>query len=110
MIVRIWRTAIEPHREAEYREFEQQQSLPMFRQQTGFLGVLFLRSNTSAAALTLWGSEEDVERLARSPTYLATVERLERTRLLRGDQTVEAFEVAGAHIHPALESGIFEPG
>jgi heme-degrading monooxygenase HmoA len=102
VIVRIWRTAVDTGREDEYREFEEQQSLPMFRRQAGFLGVLFLRSNQGAAALTLWAGNEEVERLAQSPTYLATVERLERTGLLGGDQTVEVFEVAGAHIDHAV--------
>lgn len=102
MIIRIWRTAVDPGRRDEYREFEEQHSLPMFRRQAGFLGVLFLRSKQGAAALTFWAGDEDVERLAQSPTYLATVERLERTGLLSGDQTVELFEVAGAHIDHAL--------
>jgi hypothetical protein len=104
VIVRIWRTALDTSREHEYREFEEQQSLPMFRRQAGFLGVLFLRSNQGAAALTFWACNQDVERLAQSPTYLATVQRLERTGLLGGDQTVEVFELASAHLDHALAS------
>jgi heme-degrading monooxygenase HmoA len=102
VVVRIWRTAIDASRDDEYREFEERRSLPMFREQPGFLGVLFLRSNEGAAALTLWESKEDLGRLAHSRTYLATVERLERTGLMRGDQTVEVLEVAGAHVDSAL--------
>jgi heme-degrading monooxygenase HmoA len=103
MIVRIWRTELDPTRESEYREFEQQHSLPMFRRQPGFLGVLFLRAmSDTAAALTFWKSREDAIRLVKSSSYRETVVRLEQTGLLRGDQTVDISEVAGAHIEDAL--------
>ena len=70
----------------------------MFREQAGFRGVVFLRSEQGAAALTFWETEADVEQLARSATYRATVERFGQTNLLRGAQTVEMFEVAGTHL------------
>jgi heme-degrading monooxygenase HmoA len=98
MIVRIWRTGLDLSREDEYRAFEETQSLPMFRQQAGFRGVLFLRQDGSAAALTYWESPEAVARLGESDTYRATVDRLEQTRLLRGSQTVEVFQVTAGHL------------
>ena len=51
-----------------------------------------------AAALTLWEARDDVNRLAFSGTYRGTVRRLEQTGLLRGDQTVEVFNVASLDI------------
>lgn len=94
MLVRIWRTGVDASRLAEYGEFERERSLPMFREQRGLLGVLFLReADDRAAALTLWEDEEAVQALATSPSYRETVEALLATGLLRGEQTVEVFEV-----------------
>ncbi len=98
MIVRMWRTAIDPNRRDEYADFEQEHSLPMFRQQAGFLGVLFLRTDEGAAALSFWESRQHVEHLSVSASYRATVERLESTGLLRGEQTLEVFEAEGVHL------------
>jgi heme-degrading monooxygenase HmoA len=101
-VARLWKTGIDPTRHGEFRDFEQRYSLPMFREQRGFLGVLFLHSAAGAAVLTLWASREDAERLAESSAYRATVARLEQTGLLRGEQTIEVFEMTGAHIARSL--------
>ncbi|MCA1847840.1 MAG: hypothetical protein LC704_02430 [Actinobacteria bacterium] len=94
MLVRIWRTGVDAARLAEYGEFERERSLPMFREQRGLLGVLFLReADDRAAALTFWEDEEAIQALATSPSYNRTVEALLATGLLRGEQTVEVFEV-----------------
>lgn len=106
MIVRIWKTGIDRIRESDYKLFEEERSLPMFRKQTGFLGVLFLRSTDGAAALTFWESAEDVARLPESSTYRETVGQLETTGLLRGDQVIETFEVAATHLDPLDSLGI----
>lgn len=102
MIVRLWRTELNDGCKAEYRAFEEEHSLPMFREQKGFLGVLFLRDKEGAAALTFWENAEAVTRLAESATYRATVERLEGTGLLHGHQTVEVFQVVGEHLERPL--------
>jgi heme-degrading monooxygenase HmoA len=94
VLVRIWRTGVEDARLAEYGEFERERSLPMFWEQRGLLGVLFLReADDRAAALTFWEDEEAIQALATSPSYNRTVEALLATGLLRGEQTVEVFEV-----------------
>ena len=94
MLARIWRTSVDAARLAEYGEFERKRSLPMFREQRGLLGVLFLReADDRAAALTFWEDEEAIQALATSPSYNRTVETLLATGLLRGEQTVEVFEV-----------------
>src|SRR5215210_1273041 len=55
MIVRIWRTGVDRSRLEEYAHFEEERSLPMFREQPGLIGVLFLREGEDrAAALTFW--------------------------------------------------------
>ena len=43
MIGRIWRTHVLLDRAVEYEAFARDVSLPMFRQQQGFEGVLMLR-------------------------------------------------------------------
>ena len=99
MLVRIWRTGIDRGWLQEYASFEEERSLPMFREQRGFLGVLFLREGADrAAALTLWEDMAAVEALATSSSYLRTVEELVDTGLLIGGQSVDVFEVKGGRL------------
>ncbi len=76
MIVRLWRTKIVLTRIEEYKRFEQEHSLPMFRRQTGFLGVLFLGHGETHAVLSLWKDTQAVEALDTSPTYQQTVQKI----------------------------------
>ena len=99
MIVRIWRTGVDRNRLEEYARFEEERSLPMFREQRGFLGVLFLREGADrAAALTLWEDMAAVEALTTSPSYLRTVQVLVNTGLLIGEQSIDVFEVKGGRL------------
>lgn len=106
MLLRIWRTGVDPHRWSEYARFEREHSLPMFRQQPGCRGVLFVRSSegSGAAACSFWDDQEAIDQLAKSPTYQATVGRLRGTGLLTGTQSVEVFKVAGGALE--LLSGV----
>ena len=112
MIVRIWRTKIDPTRAGEYEAFARDQSLPMFRQQSGFLGVLFVGSDGRRAVATLWEDADSIERLSGSTTYQTTVSRLVETGLLRGQQSVEVLTEHGDPPHvEALErlfSGVLD--
>ena len=96
MLFRIWRTDVDPQRWPDYARFEREHSLPMFRQQPGCYGVLFVRMSdgSGAAACTFWEDRGAIDRLAKSPTYQATVARLLATGLLTGTQSVEVFDVA----------------
>jgi heme-degrading monooxygenase HmoA len=68
MVARIWRTGVKPERFEEYERFERERSLPMFREQRGFVGVLFMREKADrAAVLTLWEDEKAVGELEASP-------------------------------------------
>lgn len=104
MIVRIWRTGVDPARVVEYETFAADESLPMFRKQSGFSGVLFLRTGGYASVVTLWEDMHAVERLADSPTYLETVKRIADSGILVGDQVIEVFEAHGLYVEP----GVFE--
>ena len=57
MMVRIWRTAVNLEREPEYKRFQNEESLPMFKAKEGCLGVLFLREPAGWAALSFWRDE-----------------------------------------------------
>jgi len=96
MLLRIWRTGVDPARWPEYEHFEQEYSLPMFRQQPGCLGVLFVRAGDGkgAAACSFW-DDQQIGRLRNSPTSQGTVARLVATGLLTGEQSVEVYQVAG---------------
>ena len=96
MLLRLWRTGVDPQRWPEYARFEREHSLPMFCEQAGCYGVVFVRTSdgSGAAAWTFWQDWGAIERLAQSRTYQATVTRLLDTGLLTGSQSVEVFDVA----------------
>ncbi len=99
MVARIWRTGVKPERFEEYERFARERSLPMFREQRGFIGVLFMREKADrAAVLTLWEDEMAVEELEASPLYRQTVEVILGSDFLAREQSVEVFEVHGGHV------------
>ncbi len=93
MIVRIWRTKIDQTRADEYRDFAHSRSLPMFRAQPGFVGVLFAAHRAERAVITLWQDLASVETLDHSQTYKITVAEIEASGLLQGHSTVEVLEL-----------------
>jgi hypothetical protein len=101
VVVRIWRTEVDPTRSQDYRDFAHSRSLPMFRAQPGFAGILFGARGAERAVITLWRDLADAEALARSPTYNATVAELEATGLLRGDSAVEVLDLEGVFLYGA---------
>lgn len=102
MIARIWRTQVDEARMAEYERYANEQSLPMFRQQTGFLGVVFLRTPHDCAALTFWEDAAAIAALGDSPSYQETSHRLQETGMLLGEQSVEVFAVRGGTMERVL--------
>jgi heme-degrading monooxygenase HmoA len=108
VIVRSWRTQVDPERIAEYEQFAQTISLPMFRQQEGCLGVFFFHLQNMCEVLTLWDNMASVEKLARSRTYGETVERLNATGMLWGKQSLLYYESHGGFIDIPRLSEILE--
>jgi heme-degrading monooxygenase HmoA len=99
MVARIWRTGVKPERFEEYERFARERSLPMFLEQRGFIGVLFMREEVDrAAVLTLWENEKAVGELEASPQYRQTVEAILGSDLLAREQSVEIFEVHGGQV------------
>jgi heme-degrading monooxygenase HmoA len=96
VIVRIWRTGIDPARAAEYERFAEERSLPMFRAQPGFRGVLFTTAAEGGrAVISFWEDERAVGLLDRSERYRATASALGSSGILRGEQSVEVLTVHG---------------
>ncbi len=95
MIARIWRTEIDELRADEYHRFAHEKSLPMFREQLGFVGVLFAANRTERAVISLWQDAGSAEGLDESESYKATVAAIEATGFLRGESTVATLELHG---------------
>jgi heme-degrading monooxygenase HmoA len=103
VVARIWRTGVKPERFEEYERFARERSLPMFREQRGFIGVLFMREGADRAAmLTLWEDEEAIEELEASSLYRRTVEDILGSGFLAVEQSVEVFEVHGGQVSAAV--------
>jgi heme-degrading monooxygenase HmoA len=96
VIARIWRTGIDPSRAGEYDRFAEDRSLPMFRAQQGFRGVLFTTAAVDRrAVISFWEDRRAVELLDGSASYRDTAAALGSTGILRGEQTVEVLAVDG---------------
>jgi len=106
MIVRLWRTRVEKSRIAEYEENERNRSSPMFREQPGCLGVLFLRLGDECFALTFWNDWDAVNRLKVSKTYLETSAFYSDSGMLIGEPSLQVFEVKGGFLTAQLSENI----
>jgi heme-degrading monooxygenase HmoA len=89
VIVRIWRTRLDPTRLKEYEVFAERHSLPMLGAQRGFLGVLFAGVGSERAVISLWEDAEAVAALDLPPTYRDTVARISATGFLVGSASVK---------------------
>jgi heme-degrading monooxygenase HmoA len=105
MIVRIWRVSIDQARADEYLAFAHTRSLPMFRAQAGFNGVMFARREGERAVITFWRDISAVDALSRSESYQATVSEIEGKGFTQGDAFIELFEIEGAFVDPLLTDG-----
>lgn len=103
MIARLWKTGLKPGRAAAYETIAREISLPMFRQQDGFLGAIMSRSDDEGLVLTLWRHHAAVEALKHSPSYQATVERILTADLLAGEQSTEVGDVHLLDFHGLTE-------
>jgi heme-degrading monooxygenase HmoA len=103
MVARIWRTQIDETRADEYRRFAHVKSLPMFREQPGFVGVLFAANLADRAVITLWRDIASARALDQSETYKSTVAEIEATGFLRGESSVEIFELEGFFVDDTTE-------
>lgn len=92
-IMRIWQTQVRADRIGDYERFARERSLPMFRRQGGFEGVVMGREGTDCRVITFWRDEAAVEALSRSESYCNTVTAIEAAGFLAGGQSVRCFAV-----------------
>jgi len=76
----------------QYSQWERTRSLPMFKQQDGCLGVLFLRSGAFCFALSFWRDMNAVAKLGASELYLEISRAYEDSGMLIGKATLRVFE------------------
>jgi quinol monooxygenase YgiN len=98
MLVRIWRTRVDPTREEEYIRFTEEFSRPMFQQAPGCLTAVFLNRPPHFGALSYWTDDDALAAFLSSPIYLDTVRRLEETGLLTSQSKSEVFSVHGGFV------------
>lgn len=92
---RTWRASIAEGREQDYETFARDVSLPMFRQQDGFMGVTMARDGTDCTVMTLWRDAAAIAALDGSESYRQTVDALQSTGILTDTTTAE---VAPIHL------------
>jgi heme-degrading monooxygenase HmoA len=63
-------------------------SLPMFRAEPGYRGVLMMRRGPECTVVTLWEHQASAEALACSARYRETVAAIMAAGFLAGDQTL----------------------
>lgn len=95
MLLRIWKVGISPGQAATLETFANTVSLPMFKAQPGCLAVLFTRTESECATVTLWSSAEAVEAMEASAQYREVVLRIEQSGILGSDHRTEVFTVYG---------------
>ncbi len=101
-IARIWRTNVSPDRADDYERFAKNVSLPMFRVQQGFAGVLMLRDDADCLVITLWNEQADITALSKSESYNATVEHILNEGFLMGEQTTESYDLHLSWLPPTV--------
>jgi heme-degrading monooxygenase HmoA len=93
MLARLWTTGLRPERVDAYETFARHVSLPMFRDQDGFIGCVMVRSGHEGLVLTLWRDQSAVDALERSPAYRGTVKRIQEAELLAGPQHTAIYQL-----------------
>ncbi|MGE7368349.1 antibiotic biosynthesis monooxygenase family protein [Neorhizobium sp. NPDC001467] len=93
MIARTWKATLDLARVDEYEEFARSVSLPMFRQQPGYVGVVMSRSGSTCLVTSFWRSMDDVEMLERSASYQEVVRGILSAGFLTDTKAAEVAEV-----------------
>src|SRR5258705_13984673 len=98
MLIRIWTVNIRADRIADLEHFARTESLPMFQNQAGCLGVLFTRDANLCATISLWEDMKYIDMLKTSPSYNETVEKIVATGMFEGEQSIAIFNCFGGFL------------
>jgi heme-degrading monooxygenase HmoA len=93
MLARLWTTGLRPDRVDAYEPFARDVSLPMFREQDGFMGCVMVRSGHEGLVLTFWRDQGAIDALETSRSYRGTVERIQSAELLAGAQRTAIYQL-----------------
>jgi heme-degrading monooxygenase HmoA len=102
MILRIWKVSLGPQKAAELEVFANKTSLPMFKSQPGCLAVLFTRTETECATVTVWDSAQSVETMEASRLYQQVVSQIEECGIVGEDHQTSVFSVYGGFVSTEL--------
>jgi heme-degrading monooxygenase HmoA len=93
ILARLWTTGLRPDRLDAYERFARDVSLPMFREQDGFLGCVMVRSGHKSRVLTFWRDRSAIHALETSPSYRDTVQRIQEADLLADAQHTAIYQL-----------------
>lgn len=96
-----WRARVALARLDQYLRFVDEQSLPRFQRQQGFLGVICSRLGDDVAVLSFWRDEAAVDALDTSATSQHAVPTIGETGFLIGDSGLDVFEIHAGVVHRA---------
>jgi heme-degrading monooxygenase HmoA len=98
VLLRLWRTEFDPERIEELNEFAKTRSVPMFDSFPGCAGHLFSHHDDTFMTISMWIGHHAIRQAEASDLYRETVDALEATGILRGEQHVEVFEVSALNL------------
>jgi heme-degrading monooxygenase HmoA len=93
MLARLWTTGLRPDRLDAYERFARDVSLPMFREQDGFMGCVMVRSGHEGLVLTFWRDQGAIDALETSRSYRDTVQRIREADLLADAQHTAIYQL-----------------
>ena len=102
MLLRIWKTEVVEDRASEFEDFGKKYTTPTFKRYSGFIGVLYNRSGTFCATISIWTDKSSIQTLESSKEYQNLVEKIKKAGFLRGDQITEVYDLKGGFIYEKL--------
>lgn len=93
MLMRLWRTEYDPERLEELRDFARARSTPMFDSFPGCMGHLFAHRDATWLTISMWIGAHAISVAEHSTVYRETVDALDATGILRGQPSVEIYDI-----------------
>ena len=100
MLVRIWRTSFDVNGKDKLVEYANRTSLPVLSSRPGNRGVIFYSDGDRWTTLTIWESQQAIDRLDDDPEYARIVDGILALGVLGDDQETAVFAYEGGAIGP----------